>query len=154
MPSKYNVSYNTARRTFDGIVYDSELEMKFMRDYVTPKLQSGEIIKVERQIEYELQPSFRREGKLIRAIKYVADFVVTYADGHEIVIDIKGMADPKALIKRKMFWYLHPEIDFQWIVYAKKFGGWIEYDECNKLRREEKRRKKAEKELKEIQNGN
>lgn len=148
------MSYNTARRTFDGIVYDSELEMKFMRDYVTPKLQSGELINVERQVEYELQPAFRREGKLIRAIKYIADFVITYSDGHVVVIDIKGMADPKALIKRKMFWYLHPEIDFQWIVYAKKFGGWIEYDECNKLRREEKKRKKAEKELKEQENDN
>lgn len=146
MSSKYNVSRNTVNRTYDGIVYDSAVEMKFMRDYIVPKLESGELIKAERQVKYELQPSYRHDGKLVRAINYVADFVITYADNHEVVIDIKGMADAQAKLKRKMFWYRFPDVDFQWIVYAKKFGGWIEYDKCNALRRIEKKRKQKEKE--------
>ena len=58
MASKYNVSSDIAKRTYDGIVYDAAGEMKFMRDYIEPRLQSGELIHAERQVKYELQPKF------------------------------------------------------------------------------------------------
>lgn len=141
MPSKFNVSDDTAKRTYDGIVYDSAVEMKFMRDFIIPKLESGEIIKAERQVKYELQPAFKYESKNVRAILYVADFVITYADGHETIIDIKGMADSAAKLKRKLFWYKYPEKDYQWISYSKIDGGWIEYDTLTQNRRQRKKKR-------------
>ena len=66
MRSKYNVSSNKERRTFDGIVFDSELEMKYYRDVVQPKVNSGEIVKYELQKKYELQPAFKYNEKSVR----------------------------------------------------------------------------------------
>lgn len=148
MASKYNVSSDIAKRTYDGIVYDSAVEMKFMRDYIEPRLQSGELIHAERQVKYELQPKFKHDGVLIRAITYVADFVITYADGHTVVIDIKGMPDAVAKIKRKLFLYQYPDLDYQWVSYSRIDGGWITYEALTKARSERKKQRAAEKEMK------
>lgn len=139
MSSKYNVSSDVSKRTFEGIVYDSAIEMRFMRDYIKPRLESGELISAERQVKYELQPSFRHNGELVRAINYVADFVITYVDGHKVVVDIKGYPDSVALLKRKLFYYRYPDIDYQWLTWVKKFGGWITYDEYKMRKRTEKK---------------
>lgn len=138
--TKFNVDKDTEKRTCDGIVFDSVLEMKYYRDVVLPKMESGEITYYELQKKYILQDGFEREGKRILPITYVADFYIEYSDGHTEVIDIKGCPDTTAKIKRKLFWYKYPDIDYQWITYVKKFGGWGGYDEFNKLRREAKRR--------------
>ena len=140
--SKYNVKKSTDDRTCDGIVFDSAMEMKFYRDVILPNLGSGVIKRFELQKPYELQPKFTRGGKTIKSITYVADAYIEYADGSIILYDVKGMADTTAKIKRKMFWYRYPEVDYRWITYLKKYGGWIDYDEAQKLRREEKKNKK------------
>ena len=44
MRSKYNVSSNKERRTFGGIVFDSELEMRYYRDVVLPLVNSGDVV--------------------------------------------------------------------------------------------------------------
>ena len=106
-------------------------------------MESGEIVSTERQVTYELQPKFKRNEKTVLPINYVADFVVTYKNGNQQVIDTKGMPDSVALLKRKMFWFKYPEIDYIWISYVKKFGGWIEYDDAKKMRNQEKRDKKG-----------
>lgn len=111
------------------------MEMKYYRDVILPQSESGQIIKYELQKPYELQPKFTYNGRTIKAIKYVADFYVEYADGSNKVIDIKGMADSVAMCKRKLFWYKYPETDYQWITYVKKYGGWISWDEARRQRR-------------------
>ena len=138
----------TADRTCDGIVFDSKMEMRYYRDVLCPLLESGDVVSYELQKPYELQPKFIHDGKNVRAITYVADFEMIYKDGHEVVVDVKGMPDSVAKIKRKLFWYLYPDVDYKWVTYVKKFGGWIDYEECKKLRDAERRSKK-EKELKE-----
>lgn len=107
-------------------------------------MESGEIINCELQKPYELQPKFTHDGKTVLPIKYVADFVVTYRDGHIEVIDTKGMPDTTAILKRKLFWYVYPNIDYKWITYVKKFGGWLDYDYVKKMRSQEKKNKKVE----------
>ena len=138
--SKYNVSGDKSKRTYDGIVFDSELEMKYYRDYVLPLYEKGEITHYELQKKYELQPKCKYNGKTVLAIDYVADFYIVYADGHEEVIDTKGCPDSVAKIKKKMFYYHYPTITFKWITFVKKYGGWIEYDEYKRLKREEKKK--------------
>lgn len=135
MRSKYNVSQDKSRRTFDGVVFDSELEMKYYKDVIYPKLNSGEIISCEFQKKYELQPSFKHYGTTVRQITYIADFYIVYADGSREVIDVKGMKTPEAQIKRKMMWYVYPDINFKWIAYINKSLGWVEYDEAQRIKR-------------------
>ena len=139
--TKFNVSKDTSKRTYDGIIFDSELEMKYYRDVLLPLVQSGEIVKYELQKPYELQPKFKHNGKTVQPIKYVADFFIVYKDGHEEIIDTKGQPDNIAILKKKMMWYKYPDIDYKWVTFVKKFGGWIEYDEYKRLKREEKRKK-------------
>ncbi len=113
--------------------------MKYYRDVLIPKKESGEVVRIERQKPYELQPKFKHDDKTVRAINYVADFFVVYSDGKEEVIDTKGFPDSVALMKRKMFWFLYPDIDYHWIAYSKIDGGWCDYEYVQKMRKERKK---------------
>lgn len=143
--SKYNVDKDTEKRTCNGIVFDSVLEMRYYRDIILPEVESGNVKKYELQKKYVLIDGFQRNGKRVLPITYVADFYVEYADGHIQVVDIKGMPDTTAKLKRKLFWYVYPDIDYVWITYVKKYGGWGLYDDFAKRRRDEKRAKKLNK---------
>lgn len=136
--TKFNVSKNDDERTYDGIVFDSVLEMRYYRDVLIPMVSDGTVIYYELQKTYELQPKFAHKGRNVQPIKYVADFFIEYSDGHTEVIDTKGYPDSVALLKRKMFWYHYPEVTYKWMTYVKKFGGWIEYENYKKLKKEEK----------------
>lgn len=155
--TKYNVNKSAEGREYDGIVFDSELEMRYYRDVILPQSRSGQIASFELQKKYELQPKFTHEGKSVQAIVYVADFYVEYADGRCEVIDTKGFADSAARMKRKLFWYKYPELPYHWICYSKIDGGWCDYDDVQKNRKERKRQKeqlKAQLELQKEQEEN
>lgn len=122
--SKFNVKSDKSGRTCDGIVFDSKMEMQYYRDVVKPGLASGKIVAYEMQKKYELQPGFRRNGKAVRPVYYVADFFIVHSDGSEVVIDIKGFPTDTAKLKRKMFWYIYPDADYKWLTYKK--GCWVE----------------------------
>lgn len=151
--SKFNVDKDKEKRTCDGIVFDSVLEMKFYRDVVLPGVASGEITYFELQKKYVLQDGFDRNGKKVLPIVYVADFYVEYADGSSSVIDTKGCPDTTAKIKRKLFWFRYPDTDYRWVTYVKKYGGWGDYDEYEKIRREAKKAKKKSREAAEEKEG-
>ena len=142
--TKFNVDKDKSKRTYNGIVFDSVLEMKYYRDIICPQVESGNVIKYELQKPYELQPKFIHNGKTIQPIKYVADFFVVYKDGREEVIDTKGYPDSVAILKRKLFWHQYPDVNYKWITHVKKFGGWIEYEEYKKLKQKEKKQKERE----------
>ena len=147
--TKFNVNKDAGERTIDGIVFDSVLELRFYRDVLLPLVDSGEVVEYELQKPYVLQPKFVHDGRTVQAIKYVADFYMKYADGREEVIDIKGFADSTALLKRKLFWYTFPELNYYWLCFSAKDSGWIKYDDLKRARAERKRAKKAQMELKE-----
>lgn len=139
--SKFNVSKDKEKRSCDGIVFDSILEMKYYRDVLCPLVKSGDVVSYELQKPYELQPKFTHDGKSVQPIKYVADFYIVFKDGHEEVIDTKGCPDSVAILKRKMFWYHYPDVDYRWICYSKMDGGWVEYELVKKRRAEDKKKK-------------
>lgn len=143
--SKFNVNTNIQQRTYNGIVFDSKLEMNYYRDVLCPLEKSGDIVVCELQKPYELQPKFIHDNKTVQPIKYVADFFVRYKDGREEVIDTKGYPDQTALLKRKLFWFHYPTVTYKWITWVKKFGGWIDYEEYKRLKREEKKSQKIAK---------
>lgn len=144
--TKYNVDKKTARRTYNGIVFDSELEMKYYRDVILPQVGSGSIVDYELQKSYELQSKFVHGEDTVRPIIYVADFWIKFADEHEEVIDIKGMPDATAKLKRKLFWYKYPDIDYYWVCYSRIDGGWCRYEDVQKARAERRKQRKGKKE--------
>jgi len=145
--SKFHVDLSEKgklKRTYKGIQYDSELEMRYFKDVVEVGLENGTIIDCQRQVKYELQPKCKYKNENILAIKYIADYVLTYNDGSVIVWDVKGQADATAKLKKKMFHYKYPEIDYRWIGYSAMDGGWLEYktiEQARKLRAKEKKSK-------------
>ena len=66
---------------------------------------------------------------------------MTYADDSVIVWDVKGQADATAKLKKKMFHYRYPEIDYRWIGKSDIDGGWLEYSVIEKCRKERKKAK-------------
>ena len=142
--TKYNVGSDLSKRTFDGIVFDSCMEMKYYRDVVLPLSRSGEILEYELQKPFVLQPKFHNGKKTVQPIVYVADFYIKYRDGKSEVIDTKGCADSAAKMKRKMFWFHYPDVDYRWITYSKIDGGWVDYDDLKKARKERKKLKQAQ----------
>ena len=140
--SKFNVDKDKLQRTHENIVFDSVMEMKYFRDVVLPLWRSGYITAFELQKKYELQAKYTHNGKTILPITYVSDFYIEYWDGSCAVIDIKGFADSMAKLKRKMFWYIYPDLNYYWVCYSKIDGGWVDYDIVHKNRQERKKKKK------------
>jgi len=135
------VSKDTAPRTYNGTTFDSEMEMKYYRDVILPLVESGEILDFEMQKPYILQPKFMRDKKTVQPIIYVADFFIHYENGEELVIDIKGCPDSIAKLKRKMFWYHYPDVDYRWLCLSLVDGGWCDYSYVERQRKERKRNK-------------
>ncbi|EHO6107923.1 DUF1064 domain-containing protein, partial [Listeria monocytogenes] len=78
--------YNAKKVVIDNIKFDSKAEAAYYQQLKLLKL-TGEVTSFDLQPEFTLQDSFRKNGKLYRAIKYKADFLVRYSDGHEELID-------------------------------------------------------------------
>lgn len=95
--------YHNKKVEYDGIKFDSTKEKN---RYIGLKQleRLGVIQNLQRQVKYELQPSFKLNGKTIRSITYIADFVYIQ-DGVEIIEDVKGMRTKEYLLKKKMFEY-------------------------------------------------
>ena len=129
--------YNANKIVIDGYNFDSKAEGQFyenLKEFKSKEL----ILNFELQPKYELQPKFTKDGINHRQISYIADFLIYELDGSMKVIDVKGMAVPVAILKRKMFNYKYPELKLTWIVRNLKYGGWVEYDELKRLRRKAK----------------
>jgi hypothetical protein len=95
--------YNAKKTTVDGITFDSKREAE---RYCELKLlqRAGEISELRLQVPFELQPGFTVNGKKIRPIHYIADFMYTQ-NGTHVVEDAKGHRTKEYMLKRKMFAY-------------------------------------------------
>ena len=66
------------------------------------------------QKDFTLQDAFTREnGERIKAVRYKADFVVQYTDGHEEVVDVKGVKTRVYINKKKQLLEKYPNIIFK-----------------------------------------
>ena len=67
------------------------------------------VVDVKEQVAFELIPSQRGlDGKVVeRPCKYIADFVVTRANGVVEVFDVKGFRTTDYVIKRKLMLHVH-----------------------------------------------
>lgn len=115
---RYKVSPKEAR-TYEGIVFDSKWEAE------TFKLLSTLLpkdVKIHRQANFLLQEKFKApNGKAVREINYIADFVITREEQLQenvipkdaFVIDSKGHLTDIFKIKNKMFMYRYRAIIHQ-----------------------------------------
>lgn len=144
MRSKYNVDTSDkgkSKRTYEGICFDSEAELKAYRDYFLPLQKQGKIKNITLQPKFILQPKYEKNGKNIRPITYVADFEIEYSDGSMVIYDLKGMVTVEAKIKRKLFDYVYPDKNLLWISYSKIDGGWVEVEKIEAGRKQRKKDK-------------
>lgn len=94
--------YGAIKTIVDGITFDSKKEA--LRYSELKLLQKLGVIK-----SFSCQPVFllldgykRSDGKRIRPIKYVADFLINYPDGSVDIEDVKGILTEVFKIKRKL----------------------------------------------------
>lgn len=106
------MKYYNKKAEADRIVFDSKKERNYYCELKVLKM-AGKIKDFDLQVPFELQPSFKYKGKTIRAIKYIADFVITYPDGKTEVVDTKGYRTKDYLLKRKMLLHKYPDINFK-----------------------------------------
>lgn len=104
--------YGARKTTIDGITFDSQHEAKYYQQ-LTLLQRAGEVKQFELQPVYELQPGYKRGKKKIQPITYKADFLVTYKDGRQEIIDCKGMKTEVYRIKKKMFEYKYPDLEIK-----------------------------------------
>lgn len=102
--------YHSKKMIIDGITFDSKREAN---RYCELKLleKAGKIKDLQLQHQFVLQPSFKKKGKSIRAITYVADFVYFDLERMKNVVeDVKGYKTDVYQIKKKMFEYKYPDL--------------------------------------------
>ncbi|TWJ39626.1 hypothetical protein CHCC5027_3539 [Bacillus paralicheniformis] len=129
--------YNNRKVTIDGIVFDSAREGDYY-DHLKQLKRAGIVERFELQPKFTLQESFRKRGKLFRAIDYKADFRVWLADGTDFVVDVKGFETPDFKIKRKLFEKRYKGLELKLVTYSKIDGGWIELDDLKEARKRRK----------------
>lgn len=147
--SLYNVDQTKKgieKRTYNGELYDSLTELNFLKEWILPKVESGEIIRYERQIPFILQEGFTKNNKKILPIKYVSDFIVYWNDGTRTIFDVKGLPDSVSKLKRKIFWKQFPDEDYIWMCRNIKHGDeshWLTYEDLEQKKKLEKKSKMA-----------
>ncbi|MES9730279.1 DUF1064 domain-containing protein [Bacillus sp. AP50] len=115
---------NSRKTVVQGIEFDSKTEAEY---YLVLK-SNPEVVEIELQPQYMLLEGFyitTREGKRKkrRDWKFTADFLVTYKDGTQEVIDVKGYANDRFPYMKKMFEYRYKQ---ELVVVMKdKQKGWI-----------------------------
>ena len=142
MRSKFNIDTSKKgkeKRTFEGITYDSEVELKYFRDYLLPLKKEGKIKNITLQPKFQLQPKYEKNGKKVLPIFYIGDFEIEYADGSSEIVDIKGNPDNMCKLKRKMFDFVYPDKTLRFVGYSKIDGGWVNIEVIEKGRKERKK---------------
>jgi hypothetical protein len=111
---KKKSKYGNKKVVIDGIKFDSQKEGKRYLE-LKQKERLGLIFDLKLQVKFELIPKYTLNGKTIRAMNYIADFVYRETIKNEegtrelkyktIVEDTKGYRTEVYKLKKKMFEY-------------------------------------------------
>ncbi len=98
--------FHNRRVTVDGITFDSMGEAAYWNQLCLME-RSGLITGLERQVAFVLIPSQEGpDGKRLRPVKYVADFMYRDAGGRHVV-DFKGVRTAVYKLKKRLMWHIH-----------------------------------------------
>ena len=104
---KMKTKYRSKKTTLDGIQFDSKKEAQRYAELLL--LQKGGIISdLKLQVKFEIIPKQKDE----RAAHYIADFVYQ-ENGKTVAEDTKGYKTKEYILKRKLFKYNYPDINFK-----------------------------------------
>ena len=102
-PSKYR----NQRIEVDGMMFDSKGEAAHYGRLKLAK-QAGAVLDFERQVPFVFEVTYRANGReVVRKMKYIADFVVTFKDGRKEVQDFKGHKTREYKQKKKLMLELY-----------------------------------------------
>lgn len=87
-------------KTVDGIRFASKLEAN--RYLQLKMMKAGGLI-----TDFIIQQTFHLEVNGFHICRYIADFVITWADGRVTVEDTKGVETPEFKIKKKLMLAIH-----------------------------------------------
>ena len=73
-----------------GREFDSRGEYDYYMGMILPKVQRGEIVKVESHRRFTMLPEKEYGNVKLPAMHYTPDFVLTYADGTVEVVEVKS----------------------------------------------------------------
>ena len=105
--------YFSRKTTLDGITFDSKAEAE---RYAELKLleKSGEIYGLALQPSFELIPKYRKHGRTVRAVNYIADFLYIDRKTNQMVVeDVKGYKTEVYRLKKKILEYKYPGIEIK-----------------------------------------
>lgn len=91
----------------EGAKFDSKAEHRHWL-HLQMLLKAGKIMKLERQVAFELAPAVVLQGRKKRALRYVADFVYVDAEtGERVVEDVKGAVTDVWRMKKHLMMSVH-----------------------------------------------
>lgn len=116
--------------TKNGITYDSQTEYEF-ECYLKENKERLGIEEIQRQIKFILMDKFRDlEGKMVRDITYIADYVLTMNDGSTEIVDCKGSKatiEETFKIKYKLMKNRYREFRYRIVIKDKNNKGkWLD----------------------------
>ena len=127
------------------IINEQKLDSRLEADYYLYLLQlkkEGTIVDFDLKPVFTLQPPFVKNGVKFSAIKYIADFSVSYPNGDIEIIDTKGIITADFALKKKIFEYNFPTLHLRILKFVQGMGGWIEHDKRKKLTKLKTKNKK------------
>ncbi|MHA4169940.1 DUF1064 domain-containing protein [Bacillus cereus] len=142
MRRQRNGKYNAKKTEIDGIKFASKAEGDYYK--YLKKLQSqGVVTRFDLQPKFTLLAGFTDDwGVKHEPIRYIADFLVYYAEGDPKVIDIKGTETPDFKLKRKWYCSKFP-LELKLIAHSAIDGGWVETSALKEGRKVRKAEKEA-----------
>lgn len=132
-------------------VCDSEKEARYYREVLKRMLDEKVLERVDIHPTYLLLDEFDKAGVHHKREIVELDYGLQFydEDGPYILIDVKdtydvNKMDQVSLLKRKWFDSKFETV-LRWVVYCKKFGGWISWEEYwERKKAEKKERRKLE----------
>lgn len=102
--------YGNQKIIVNGQTFDSQLECaRYMQLKILERAKK--IKDLQRQVAFELQPSYKKGNKTIKAITYIADFVyIDLQTGMKVIEDTKGYRNEVYKLKKKLFEYVYKDM--------------------------------------------
>lgn len=116
----------------EGIPFDSEMEANYYQELVSLK-REGVVSEIECQPKFVLQDKPK--------IVYIADFKVTFTNGDQVIVDVKGVETSTFSVKKRLFKARFPEYTLQ--IITRYQGVWMPTKEARKRKAQNKKAKNA-----------
>lgn len=96
----------------DGIKFDSKLEADYYCQ-LKIRVRTGEIESFTRQPKFLLTDTLRKNGQTFKKMYYIADFLITFPSGSQMIVDCKGKKTQVYINKRKIFEEKYPHLTIE-----------------------------------------